>query len=309
MSNVKLLGFAIVPLMLGFVFFAQAVRELLRRTSKQSRLERLAYAFYIFAWSLVYIVIIPLPNSIVRVSTVVMVSLAGVLNVYLAVRGGLSSFWNLAEISLSNRVWGVVGVVLILVLSAVALWPIPSGVNLGLPFQDGVWFVFNGGPLQITNHHMKAPEQKYGLDLVLAQTSFADALSLLERSPIAYPTWDAPVVAPADGTVITAVDGFPDLDVGTRDRHNPAGNYVELLTAEGVRILIAHFKKGSVGVAEGQQVAQGDVLGRVGNSGNTTEPHIHIHAMTETTDGTWVGVPMYFDGRSPRRGHLLRPGN
>lgn len=53
-------------------------------------------------------------------------------------------------------------------------------------------------------------------------------------------------------------------------------------------------------------VKVGTPLGIVGNSGNTSEPHIHIHAMRRSREGLWKGVPMYIEGRALRRGHILR---
>ena len=50
------------------------------------------------------------------------------------------------------------------------------------------------------------------------------------------------------------------------------------LPIEGVEVILAHLKQGSVAVTAGMKVNTGDVLGQVGNSGNTSQPHLHIHA-------------------------------
>ncbi|MCC6163641.1 MAG: M23 family metallopeptidase [Acidobacteria bacterium] len=78
-----------------------------------------------------------------------------------------------------------------------------------------------------------------------------------------------------------------------------AGNHV-MLDCSGVWVLLGHLQRGSVGVRPDQAVATGDVLGRVGNSGNTSEPHLHIHAQrpgsnAEPMSGT--PLPIRLDGR------------
>jgi hypothetical protein len=87
----------------------------------------------------------------------------------------------------------------------------------------------------------------------------------------------------------------PLLETGNGD------GYADLVIAcHGVEVVLAHLRSGSVAVAEGERVTVGDVLGRVGNSGNTTQPHLHIHAERgglpgEILDGQ--GVPITFGGR------------
>lgn len=89
-----------------------------------------------------------------------------------------------------------------------------------------------------------------------------------------------PVVAAADGEVIIAKDGQPDLlmrDTGpgkTREERN--GNWVAVQHADGWVTTYAHLRQGSVAVAEGQRVARGDMLGLIGLSGNADFPHVHF---------------------------------
>ena len=67
------------------------------------------------------------------------------------------------------------------------------------------------------------------------------------------------------------------------------------------------MKEGSVAVKRGESVAEGELLGRVGNSGNTSEPHLHVHAV-KTGSGSVLdgeGVPVLFDGRFPVRNGLI----
>jgi len=82
-----------------------------------------------------------------------------------------------------------------------------------------------------------------------------------------------------------------------RDRSNARGNHVAIACA-GIRVELAHLKKGSVRPRVGAQVQVGDHLGQVGNSGNTTEPHLHIHGVQPATG---LGIPITFNGSAPVR--------
>ena len=79
-----------------------------------------------------------------------------------------------------------------------------------------------------------------------------------------------------------------------------------MLACGTARILLAHFQKGSIEVAEGALVQEGQPLGRVGNSGNSSEPHLHIHAYLGNGDfDEGIGVPITFSGRFLVRGSTV----
>lgn len=145
---------------------------------------------------------------------------------------------------------------------------------LRLPF-DGEWTVFNGGRTLATNIHAAARNQRFAVDLAMARdgkTSSGDGRELSD-----YYVWGAPVVAPAAGKVLSVVDGLPDNPIGSTDRKNLAGNHLILDHGNGEYSLLAHLQRGSVAVRVGDDVVAGQRLGLVGNSGNTTEPHLHYH--------------------------------
>jgi hypothetical protein len=96
---------------------------------------------------------------------------------------------------------------------------------------------------------------------------------------------------PDDERRTTAVS--PDL----RRPHPAEGNFVRI-EPEGrpnVRLIVAHLRPGTVAAGDGDDVAAGQVLGEVGNSGNSTEPHLHLHA--EDADG--VGIPLRMERNRP----------
>jgi hypothetical protein len=108
------------------------------------------------------------------------------------------------------------------------------------------------------------------------------------------------VVAPIAGTVIAAHDGEPDVTPAEPPSNpsRPLGNHVALEIDGGTYLLLAHLQAGSVAVRESQRVDEGALLGRCGNSGNTSEPHIHVHHQRQDPRrfpvGFAEGLPLYF---------------
>ena len=85
-----------------------------------------------------------------------------------------------------------------------------------------------------------------------------------------------------------------------------AGNHVVLgLAGGGPYVLLAHLQRGSVGIVHGQVVAAGEPVGRLGSSGNSTEPHVHVQAMDGRDPGTAAALPLTFPGGVPRAGRRL----
>ncbi len=121
--------------------------------------------------------------------------------------------------------------------------------------------------------------------------------------PRAYVIYGARVLAPCAGQVVIAVDGLPDMQVPDVDRDHLAGNHVVLRCVDA-DVLLGHLQPGSVQVGAGAHVAVEDWLGSVGNSGNTGEPHLNIHAQGRSaTEAPWGGDPwpIQFNGRFPVR--------
>jgi hypothetical protein len=144
-----------------------------------------------------------------------------------------------------------------------------------LPFRDE-WFVYWGGTNTLDNYHYAVPSQRYAYDFIRVQENRSYEGSLEENE--SYYAFGADVIAPADGTVVTVVDGIDDNEpVGTSNTEEPAGNYVVIDHGNGEFSHLAHFQNGTNTVQEGDRVRQGDLLGQCGNSGNSSEAHIHFH--------------------------------
>jgi hypothetical protein len=219
--------------------------------------------------------------------------------------------------------------VLALLLSAVVVWvalgmAVPQGprIDLACPFPSGVYLVVNGGNSRLLNSHLETLEpiaryapwrgQSYGVDLVRLDGWGRRSEGLLPADPTRYQIHGQVVTAPCSGAVVSTVSDRPDMPVPVRDpdRTQLAGNHV-LLDCAGTEVLLAHFLGGSVGVAPGDQVTTGQVLGVVGNSGNTTEPHLHVSAQRRAPrDALIGGTPVWvtIDGRYLVRNDRLECG-
>ena len=99
------------------------------------------------------------------------------------------------------------------------------------------------------------------------------------------------ILAPADGTVRSVVDGHPNMPPGELGGRPAGGNQIALEVAPREFLFLCHLQPGSITVQPGDQVAAGQVLGRVGNSGNTSEPHLHIHLQDSPNGDEGEGIP------------------
>jgi hypothetical protein len=116
-----------------------------------------------------------------------------------------------------------------------------------------------------------------------------------------YTAYGAKLYAVADATVVSTLDGLPNQtppngpDPDTITIDNVDGNHVVLDLGHGYYAFYAHMKPGSVRVRVGQKVRAGDVLGLLGNSGNSTAPHLHFHIMSGPSVLGSEGVPYVID--------------
>ncbi len=178
---------------------------------------------------------------------------------------------------------------------------------LRLPF-DGEWFVVWGGRTLEQNYHAFDRAQQFALDLLIMRDGSSYAGDSADLA--SYYCWGQPILAPAAGTVARAVTDLPDNPIGETDATNPAGNHVVLDLGTGEFVFLAHMQQDSITVAEGDVVAAGQPLGLCGNSGNTSEPHLHLHLQTTTDLAAGEGLPAQFfdyiaDGQPVARGEPL----
>ncbi|MBD7985734.1 M23 family metallopeptidase [Sporosarcina sp. Sa2YVA2] len=129
-----------------------------------------------------------------------------------------------------------------------------------------------------------------------------------------YYCWGQDVYAPCDGVIVQAADGYKErprtkllLDMSNAyknahyfdpkidDIQSVAGNYIILKCADNVYAGFVHLQTGSIQVSVGQLVKKGNVIGRVGHSGNSFAPHLHFQLMDSLDLATANGLPFAFE--------------
>ena len=129
-----------------------------------------------------------------------------------------------------------------------------------------------------------------------------------------YYCWGQEVYSPCDGIVVVAEDGYAenaktnllaDMSNAYRNAHyfdpekddiqSVAGNYVIIKYSENVYAALCHLQTGSIQVSVGQMIKKGEVIGRVGHSGNSFAPHLHFQLMDSGDITVANGVPCAFE--------------
>jgi hypothetical protein len=152
--------------------------------------------------------------------------------------------------------------------------------------------------------------ERYAIDWLqvdFAITPFADPVAGLPLASArgdrtrneSYLAYGEPLLAVADATVVAVVSGMPDAPPGTvlpgLTVAQLGGNHVTLQLGPGRYAFYAHLKPGSATVRVGDRVTRGQEIGRLGNSGNTTQPHLHFHLMNSPQPLTGVNLPFEID--------------
>ena len=208
---------------------------------------------------------------------------------------------------------GIIATFAVAVLVAAAMArrvPPEQVIDLQFPLRHGVYYVAGGGSVELLNPHVMTLTadrfrayrgQSYGVDLLKLGRFGMRASGWLPTDPGRYFIYGDPVHAPCSGTVAQSEDGAPDMPPPQPDRARMPGNHV-LLDCDGVHVLVAHLKPGTVRARPGQRIEAGAIIGLVGNSGNSNEPHLHVHAQRPAPAGhaplSGDPLPMRFDGRN-----------
>lgn len=186
------------------------------------------------------------------------------------------------------------------------------------PF-DGDWLISWGGEHPEDNHHIGSPPEDRAVDIRKIIEGGGDQTSKGDpKRNESYGCWAQPVCSPIDGVVEVAVDGVPDNIPGELNRPSAMGNYMMLKSPDGFAVVLAHFKQGSVAKKAGDQVRTGDFLALCGNSGNSTEPHLHMHVQSGISMAQSVAMRIVFptitvggvqkENYSPKRGDVITNG-
>lgn len=186
--------------------------------------------------------------------------------------------------------------------------------RLTLPFSDTFTVVWGGRTLA-QNYHAAVSNQRFAYDLLMVRDGATRSGE--GRRNEDYHCFGRPILAPADGRVVTAVDGIADNVPGQMNAAQVVGNHVILDHGSQEYSLLAHLRQGTVRVRPGDRVARGQLLGECGNSGNSSEPHLHYQLQDGPEFGASAGLPAQFidylangqpvDRGEPIRGQTIAP--
>lgn len=189
---------------------------------------------------------------------------------------------------------------------------------MSLPFK-GSWLVVWGGDTPELNQHHDVPNQRFALDLIGVGEGGKTQRGDGSRNEDYY-AFGREIIAPADGTVLEVIEGVRDNTPGSMNPFSAVGNCVTIQHREGEVSVLAHFKRGSIVVKVGDKVKRGQLLGKCGNSGNSSEPHLHYHLQDSPVLQDGLGIKCVFqkvsvtiDGKteirkndSPSKGQIIR---
>ncbi|MBO0811577.1 MAG: M23 family metallopeptidase [Microlunatus sp.] len=206
--------------------------------------------------------------------------------------------------------------------------PVGAPVELTFPFS-GRWVAQNSPADRVPSHGIDLYGQRYAIDFLAVDDHDRSAPRtwrsiVAPEPPDLFVGFGRPILAPVAGTVVGCHDGEVDHEA----RRSPitllpyafgqaararagipaiAGNHVVIAArTDGPYVLLAHLRRGSLTVAPGQVVTPGSPIGQCGNSGNSTEPHVHVQA-TDSVDWSRAnGLPITFADRPGAAGWLPR---
>ena len=198
-------------------------------------------------------------------------------------------------------------------------------LELAYPF-NGRWLVQNSPANRVPSHGTRLFGTDYAIDFVPVDAQGRSApfrLASLFRpeAPTRFPGFGRPILAPISGVVVAVHDREPDHDASrglpsvgyalTQNRRaaegwcSLAGNHVVIQVEAGPVVALCHLRRDSITVVGGQPITTGSVVGQCGNSGNSTEPHLHLQAMDRADISNATAIPISFLGGLPRNGEVV----
>lgn len=182
---------------------------------------------------------------------------------------------------------------------------IEPAVSIRVPFHESAVVGWGGDSVMTNRPHVIVPMERWAYDLLMEPYSIKEAQ--LDK----YGIYNVEVISPINATVVQVYDQEDDILPGAENNETMLGNYIYLkIENTGTYLILAHLKKGSIIVEEGQRIKEGTPIARVGNSGSTSEPHLHIHHQRQNPKTTSIflteGLPLYF--RDVKGSHMPSGG-
>lgn len=197
-------------------------------------------------------------------------------------------------------------------------------INLDYPFT-GHWLVQNSPANRVPSHGTDLFASAYAIDFVPVDSAGRSARvmprSLFRPEPAGlFPGFGRPVLAPCAGLVVAAESTLPDHEAyrefpsigyalaqrqrAARGWRELAGNHV-LIRYDSCVVALCHLQQDSVLVAPGDQIHVGQPIAGCGNSGNSTEPHVHVQVVDRFPVNAALAVPLAFRGHVPPNKHIV----
>lgn len=190
--------------------------------------------------------------------------------------------------------------------------------NLTFPFKNGTYLICfggNGEKSALANYHYKFPLYSrtrldpsviYAVDIVKLNAWGKSAKGFMPTDNHKYEIFLDTVYSPCNGTVVSTQNNWRDEKPYAYDYPYNPGNSI-VIAYDNVYVLLGHLEKDSFLVKKGDAVVRGQALAKSGNSGWTTEPHLHIQVMRsyDGVDNEGEGLPFLFDGRFPIKNDLF----
>ncbi|WP_158538644.1 M23 family metallopeptidase [Chitinophaga skermanii] len=180
----------------------------------------------------------------------------------------------------------------------------PDTVELRFPFKPGNYFVLQGGKGLPTNlFHFSLRGAIYAMDIVKLDNDGRRANKIFSKKLDDYIIFNDTIYSPCEGVITRAVSENPD-NIPPNMNRGPKNTNMVVIETTTYNVFMGHIRQDCVFVKEGDHVKEGDPIGCVGNSGFSTEPHLHIQVHQKEGGQPWYrGKPLYihFDGK----GYLL----
>ena len=175
--------------------------------------------------------------------------------------------------------------------------------ELELPFEDE-WFVVNGGKTHFEGaHHFtsRGVGERYAIDFLIVQDTVSPDGTVRKKNYTGdfrqkenHYCFGKRLNAPAAGKIVEVVNTIEDNQVGTTNTNQPGGNYIVIDHLNGETSILAHLKKGSIIVTQGETVVKGQEVGQTGNSGASDRPHLHYQLQGTSGQLGGLGLPAQF---------------
>ncbi len=186
----------------------------------------------------------------------------------------------------------------------------PYGQPVNVPFSLRLPLASTSVVMSPANPAECHPSQRAAIDLMQVDKS-GNARRGRRNDLYDYVGYGSGVYAPCDGVVALVIDGVPDNPLGQNNPAAPLGNCVVIQTPQGLFLVLAHLQR-SIKVQTGQPITHGTLMGFCGNSGESVEPHVHMHIQDRPDFNTALGVPCVFDrlvvNGTSRSGYSPAPG-